>query len=121
MLLNTDKPLYKPGQKVHIRALVMKQPIPSAMIELGLPPGFEVDLTELTSAKTNGVVNVVERKGPRLVLYLGDVGPTPQKVTVDARAKLPLEAKAPASAAYPYYAPEYLTLVETPTVTVTAR
>ena len=94
--------------------------IPTVMMRVGLPPGFDVDLTQLTSAKTGGVVQKVEKKAPYVVLYLGNLGTT-QSVTFSMKASLPVKAQAPPSNAYPYYTPEYNVVVDMPVVTVTAQ
>ena len=117
-----DKTAIKVGAKIAVTATVGNTgtgSIPAVMMKVGLPPGFSVKLEDLTNAKTNGIVNMAEEKGPYLILYLGNLGSTPQSVTFNMLSALAVKAKAPASTAYPYYTPEYIQVVDTPMVTVT--
>ena len=118
-----DKSSIKVGESIAVTATVGNTgtgSIPTVMMKVGLPPGFSVKLEDLTSAKTNGMVNMAEEKAPYLILYLGNLdSSTPQSVTFNMKSALAVKAKAPASTAYPYYTPEFLQVVDTPTVTVT--
>ena len=115
-----DKTSIKVNESIKVTAKVTNSgngKIPTVMMRVGLPPGFDVDLTELSSAKTNQVVQKVEQKKPYVVLYLGNLG-TSQTVTFEMKASLPVKAQAPPSDAYPYYTPEYDVVVDMPVVTV---
>ena len=118
-----DKTSIKVNESIKVTAKVTNSgggKIPTVMMRVGLPPGFDVDLAQLTAAKTAGVVQKVEKKSPYLVLYLGNLG-TSQSVTFAMKASLPVKAQAPASNAYPYYTPEYDVVVDMPQVIVTAQ
>ena len=118
-----DKTSLKVGESIAVTATVGNTgtgSIPTVMMKVGLPPGFSVKLEDLTSAKTNGIVNLAEEKGPYLILYLGNLdAATPQSVTFKMKSALAVKAKAPASTAYPYYTPEFVQVVDTQMVTVT--
>ncbi len=115
-----DKTSIKVNESIKVTAKVTnsgKGKIPTVMMRIGLPPGFDVDLAQLSPTKTGGVVQKVEKKKPYVILYLGNLG-TSQSVTFDMKAALPVKAQAPPSNAYPYYTPEYDVLVDMPVVTV---
>jgi uncharacterized protein YfaS (alpha-2-macroglobulin family) len=117
-----DKTSVKVGESIKVTATVKNEKngkIPTVLLRVGLPPGFTVDEDELTPAKTGGVVQNVEQDASYLVLYLGDVGPSPVSVSLDMTASLAGVFTAPPSVAYPYYTPEYKRTVAMPAVTVT--
>ena len=116
-----DKTNIKVNDKIKVTAKVTNSgsgKIPTVMMRIGLPPGFEAQTDDLTPAKTGNVVQKVEKTAPYLVLYLGNLG-TSQSVTFEIKATLPVKAQAPPSEAYPYYTPEYNVVVDMPVVTVT--
>jgi uncharacterized protein YfaS (alpha-2-macroglobulin family) len=75
--------------------------------DLGIPPGFAVEeesFARLVEAKT---IDKYSMTGRQITLYFGEMKPGAE-VTFEyrLRAKFPLEAKAPRSTAYEYYAPD---------------
>ncbi|OIO98271.1 MAG: hypothetical protein AUJ92_01690 [Armatimonadetes bacterium CG2_30_59_28] len=77
------------------------------VVDLGIPPGFDVqtgDLAELVGSKA---LTKFELTGRQAILYLDRVEPG-KPVTFDYRlkAKYPLKAKTPKSTVYEYYAPK---------------
>ena len=115
-----DKTSIKVNESIKVTAKVTNSgggKIPTVMMRIGLPPGFEVDLAELSPTKTGGVVQKVEQKKPFVVLYLGNLGSS-ESVSFSMKASLPVKAQAPPSDAYPYYTPEYNVVVDMPVVTV---
>jgi uncharacterized protein YfaS (alpha-2-macroglobulin family) len=98
--------LNEPGGKVE-----------SALIDLGLPPGFSVlseDLEALV-ARYNDVpqdyalptLQRFELTGRQILIYISNLTyGNPMTFTYRLRAKFPLVAQAPASATYDYYNPE---------------
>jgi hypothetical protein len=96
-----------------------------AIVDLGVPPGFEVvteDLDELIR-QSAGLVTKVRRyelTGKQIILYMENLD---YKISFGyrLRAKVPLKAQVPSSSVYDYYNPE-ISGSQTPTlVTVTPR
>ena len=77
------------------------------VIDLGLPPGFEVmgeDLQKLVAEKTIQKFTVAARQ---IIVYLDKLAPRkPLSFSYRLRAKFPVKAAAPASRVYRYYNPE---------------
>lgn len=74
------------------------------MADLGLPPGFVVDTSELNTLKEAGVVQKIEKTSLNLLVYINSVSPgEPLEFGYDLVAQYPLEASAPKSEAYFYY------------------
>lgn len=74
------------------------------MADLGLPPGFDVDLTELNKLQKQGVVQKIEKTSLNLLVYINSVTPgKPLQFSYGLVAQYPLEASAPKSLAYFYY------------------
>jgi len=77
------------------------------VIDLGLPPGFEVmgeDLQKLVAEKTIQKFTVAARQ---IIVYLDKLAPRkPLSFSYRLRAKFPVKAAAPASKVYRYYNPE---------------
>jgi hypothetical protein len=96
-----------------------------AIVDLGVPPGFEVvteDLDDLIrqSASLATKVRRYELTGKQIILYMENLE---YKISFGyrLRAKLPLKAQAPSSVVYDYYNPE-VSGSQTPTlVTVQAK
>ncbi len=83
------------------------QPAQMPLVDLGVPPGFEVeaaDLNRLVEAHTISRFSITPRQ---VIVYLEELRPG-ATVTIQyhLRAKFPVRAQAPASEAYLYYTPE---------------
>ena len=78
------------------------------LVDLGIPPGFEVDRESFRNLVNTGVITRFELRGQQVSLYFdripGDGRPT--RFEYRLRAMYPVKAKAPASVAYQYYEPE---------------
>ncbi len=87
----------------------------SVMVDLGLPPGFTLNVDDLAALRAAGTISEYEFTDRQLLIYLSGV-PVEEAVTFQYRltADYPLEAEAPASQAYPYYNQDERT--ETPPV-----
>ena len=83
-------------------------PAPMTLVDLGIPPGFEVEADSLMKLVKDGVIQRFAHNGRQVTLYFdripGKGGPVEFSYTL--RAKFPVKAKAPASVAYQYYEPE---------------
>ncbi|HIQ06095.1 MAG TPA: hypothetical protein EYH31_10500 [Anaerolineae bacterium] len=79
----------------------------SALIDLGIPPGFSVmseDLDRLVEAEH---IARYELTGRQILVYLEKLkGGEPVRISYRLRARFPLKAKTPASSAYDYYNPD---------------
>jgi uncharacterized protein YfaS (alpha-2-macroglobulin family) len=77
------------------------------MVDLGIPPGFEVqtgDLDEWLGSKVFQKYNLTERQ---IIIYLEQVeSGKPIKFTYRLRAKFPIRAMTPQSRVYEYYNPK---------------
>lgn len=77
------------------------------LIEVGVPPGFDVLTEALEGLVESGVVARYSISASRVVLYLNQLAQgTPVKLGFRLRALLPVRALAPASVAYAYYSPD---------------
>jgi hypothetical protein len=79
------------------------------LVEVGIPPAFEVEMEELDRliAKRDAPVKRVTVERGRLTLYLTDLPPAaPLDIEVPLRATHPARVLAPPSTAYLYYEPE---------------
>ncbi|MBN1246870.1 MAG: hypothetical protein JXC32_04390 [Anaerolineae bacterium] len=102
-----------------------------AIIDLGLPPGFDVETEDLARLVArfqdlpddypHAQVKRFELTGRQIILYVRNLnGAEPLQLSYRLRAKFPLVAQTPASMAYDYYnpaaaadaAPQLLTVVE---------
>ena len=78
-----------------------------ALVDLGVPPGFSVEASDLERLVESGVIQRFELTGRQIILYIENLRPNyPLQVTYRLRARFPIKAKAPASVAYDYYSPE---------------
>jgi uncharacterized protein YfaS (alpha-2-macroglobulin family) len=77
-----------------------------AMVDLGIPPGFDVDPGTFESMQESGQIAKFEITGNQVILYLRALSEgTPLRFDYTLRAKYPLRVQTPASAVYEYYQP----------------
>jgi uncharacterized protein YfaS (alpha-2-macroglobulin family) len=96
------------------------------LVDLGIPPGFEVlaeDLNRLVEQglyKEEGVrLSRFDLTGRQIILYLEDLAyGEPFAFSFRLRAKYPMKAQAPASVAYDYYNPDVRAVARPQAVTV---
>jgi uncharacterized protein YfaS (alpha-2-macroglobulin family) len=96
------------------------------LVDLGIPPGFEVlaeDLNRLVEQglyKEEGVrLSRFDLTGRQIILYLEDLAHgEPFAFSFRLRAKYPMKAQAPASTAYDYYNPDVRAVARPQAVTV---
>ena len=83
------------------------QGINMAIVDLGIPPGFDVEATAFETMQENGQIEKHEVTGNQVILYLRQLSDeTPFQFTCAFRAKYPLRVQTPTSAAYEYYQPQ---------------
>ena len=77
------------------------------IVDLGIPPGFEVQTDALQALKAQGVIERYSLTGRQIILYIREIRVgTPLQFSYKLRAKFPVKAKTPVSRAYQYYEPE---------------
>lgn len=77
------------------------------MVELGLPPGFDLDATPLNEAVADGRLQRYETRPRLIVCYLMGLTPGEDRVfTYRLVARNPVQAEIPRSRVYSYYNPE---------------
>ncbi len=77
-----------------------------AMVDLGIPPGFDVDPTAFETLKQDGRIARFEVTGNQVLLYLRELSNSaPLQFDYRLRAKYPLRVRTPPSAVYEYYQP----------------
>lgn len=80
---------------------------PMAIVDLGIPPGFEVLRGDLQALRERGVIARYDLTPRQIILYIDRLERTkPLEFSYRLRAKYPLKAKTPPSSAYAYYNPE---------------
>lgn len=77
------------------------------IVDLGVPPGFEVVPDALAGLKDRGVIERYSITGRQIILSFRELrSGEPVRFEVKLRAKFPVEAKTPRSVVYRYYEPE---------------
>lgn len=77
------------------------------IVDLGIPPGFEVIAEDLAKLVEAGVVQKFNLTGRQIICYLEQVAPnSPVTIRYRLKAKYPIRAQSGASTAYVYYNPE---------------
>jgi uncharacterized protein YfaS (alpha-2-macroglobulin family) len=77
------------------------------IVDLGLPPGFEVQTDAFQRLKDGGVIQRYTLTGRQVILYFDEIrSGSPIEFSYQLRAKFPVRAKTPPSRAYQYYEPE---------------
>ncbi len=77
------------------------------IIDLGIPPGFEVITDAFEDLKKNGRIERYSTTGRQVILYLRELpGRTPFDFAYSLRAKYPVKVKTPPSQVYQYYEPD---------------
>jgi uncharacterized protein YfaS (alpha-2-macroglobulin family) len=83
------------------------QLINMAIVDLGIPPGFDVDATTFEAIQQKGQIEKFEAAGNQVILYLRELSNvTPFQFNYSLRAKYPLRVQTPQSAVYEYYQPQ---------------
>ena len=78
-----------------------------AIVDLGIPPGFDVDKSAFEAMQQNGQVAKFDVTGNQVILYLRELSEsTPFRFSYSLRAKYPLRVQTPPSAVYEYYQPQ---------------
>jgi uncharacterized protein YfaS (alpha-2-macroglobulin family) len=90
-----------------------------AIVDLPVPPGFEVDSGSLERLRERGAISRYETAGQQVILYLEDVEER-RSLEVVYRATQPVEASTGGAEAYDYYNPGDRASADPRTVTVNA-
>ena len=82
-------------------------PVNMPIIDLGIPPGFEVDASAFDVMREQEQIAKIEATSTHIVLYRRELSKTaPFEFVYRLRAKYPSRVQAPPSAVYEYYQPE---------------
>ncbi len=77
------------------------------MVDLGIPPGFSVDWDGFERLVAANRIDKYESTSRQIILYLGNMDSNQViEFNYTMKAKYPIKAMTPSSAAYPYYNPE---------------
>jgi hypothetical protein len=86
--------------------LTRATPAVIAVVDLGVPPGFDVETAGLDRMVEEGRIARYAVTGRQIILYIEEMQPdVPIDVDYRLRARFPIKAKVPASTAYDYYNP----------------
>jgi hypothetical protein len=82
-----------------------------ALIDLGVPPGFNVVTEDLSQLVEMGVIARYELTGRQIIIYLEDFSSeAPLTFSYRLQARFPMRAQTPPSSAYDYYNPGDMTV-----------
>lgn len=87
------------------RITVSEGRVGTALVDLGVPPGFTVVEDSLDALVADGTISRYEVRGRQIVLYAEDVAGT-REFSVRMRATQPIEAQSGSARVYDYYDPE---------------
>ncbi|MDI6784604.1 MAG: alpha-2-macroglobulin family protein, partial [bacterium] len=83
------------------------------IVDLGIPPGFEVLSPDLVELVTKGTIKKFNLTGRQIIVYLDKVeAGKPVKFSYRLKAKYPIRAKTPQSKVYEYYNPKVSSLAQ---------
>ncbi len=83
------------------------QPINMAMVTLGVPPGFDLDMSSFEELKHSEQIEKFETTANEVILYLREISKEkPFGLNYTLQPKYPLRVEAPASSVYEYYDPQ---------------
>lgn len=97
-------------------------PLYLVIVELGIPPGFQVRTEDLATLKERRVIQNYELTGRQIIIYLGNVTrERPVAFAYRLAAQFPIRAQVPPSVAYAYYNPETRSMARPVEIVVTRR
>lgn len=77
------------------------------IVDLGIPPGFEVNSGDLEGLVSKRVIERFSLTGRQIIVYLEKIDPKKSlEFSYRLKAKYPIKAKSPASTVYEYYNPQ---------------
>ncbi|MBM4389378.1 MAG: hypothetical protein FJ088_16705, partial [Deltaproteobacteria bacterium] len=86
---------------------LLPDPAPMVLVDLGIPPGFDVVTDSLEEMVKTGEIMKFEMTGKQIIVYIDEIEPLGKlTLTYILKAKYPLKATAPSSSASLYYDPE---------------
>jgi hypothetical protein len=104
---------------VDVEARLQAGVVKMALIDLGVPPGFDVLTEDLQRLVEQGIIARYELTGRQVIAYVEDLSwEAPLRFSLRLRARFPLRAQTPPSSAYDYYNPETVMVREPLEVTV---
>jgi uncharacterized protein YfaS (alpha-2-macroglobulin family) len=104
---------------VDVEARLKEGVVRMALIDLGVPPGFDVVREDLGQLVERGVISRYELTGRQVIVYVEDLSSEASlRFSLRLMARFPLRAQTPPSSAYDYYNPETAAVREPLMVTV---
>lgn len=107
--LNYDRTALSVNDTVTVNtsvALNREGTVKMALIDLGVPPGFNVMTEDLGQLVEKGLIARYELTGRQVIIYLEDFSSgSPLQFSYRMRARFPMRAQTPPSSAYDYYNP----------------
>ena len=77
------------------------------IVDLGIPPGFEVQAGDLAEYVGEGTISRFNLTGRQIIVYLDHIDQKePVEFSYRLKAKFPVKAKTPKSTVYEYYNPD---------------
>lgn len=77
------------------------------LVDIGIPPGFDLQTDDLDALVSAGVFRRYERAGRQLIIYFDEIpAGAPVEFSYRLVARNPMRGEAPATTAYLYYEPE---------------
>jgi len=81
-------------------------PAPMVLVDLGLPPGFDLLTADLEKAVADGLIQKFETTAKQILVYVANLDPGEElTLTYQLQAKYPLKVESPDSSASLYYDP----------------
>lgn len=99
----------RPGQRVQVHVRLDNPTgaqLLAPMVELGLPPGFELSEPRGGLSTAHRSIDRTERRPGKLLLYFTDLPKGTTRFSFRLRARYPLRVQIPRSRFYEYYQPE---------------
>lgn len=83
------------------------------LIDLGVPPGFDVVPDNLETAVQNRTISKYTVAARQVIVYLTQLAPGKTlTLTYQIRARFPIKTRTPLSKAYPYYNPQRIAIAK---------
>jgi uncharacterized protein YfaS (alpha-2-macroglobulin family) len=83
------------------------------LIDVGVPPGFDVISDQLDAAVQQGKISKYTIAARQVIIYVEKLGPNEAlTLSYQVKARYPITAATPSSRVYPYYDPTRVSVAE---------
>jgi uncharacterized protein YfaS (alpha-2-macroglobulin family) len=110
------------GDSVEARAVVKNssaQPLPMVLLDLPIPPGFDVDGSAFAQLVTAGKIEKYQVTPRSVIVYLRSLAPASQlEIVYSLRGTMVVKVASPSAVAFEYYSPEHRTTSAASVLTV---